>query len=322
MKTNKLIPILTLTALCALPAARGLDQVEVEADILKDNDVIIERQARSYADAAADVKREVERNLKDVERQVRVAQVHAGQIGPAFKRAFGASYVNSAEPPVIVASSPLEPAAVAELREDLTVMSKLVNDAVADDRDDPSMRRAMGIVVNWLPGNAATDDLYIEDHGVIVQTTVRFPLAPAKKEETTKPAEAPKNSAWESARRELFGGENEEADVVFPPERREEYDAGRVEALKNNVLKALTHASNFRRLGGDETATVVVRSRVGSRSQIVVFKSQDGHGKTQASTNESDSTMTIRIKKSDADALAAGKITEDEFRQRAKLAIY
>lgn len=35
-----------------------------------------------------------------------------------------------------------------------------------------------------------------------------------------------------------------------------------------------------------------------------------------------DSTLTIRVKKADADALAAGKITEEEFQKRAEVAIY
>jgi hypothetical protein len=201
-------------------------------------------------------------------------------------------------------------------------MGKLVNDAVADQREDAAVHRAMGIVVNWLPGGATADNLYIAGHGAVVQSSGRYPLEPPKQEETAKPAETPKNSAWESARRELFGREIEEAEVVFPPERREEYDAERVENLKKNLLKALANASNFRRLGGDETVTAVVRSRTNPRSQVFMFRSHDSVAKTPATSNETDATMTIRIKKSDADDLAAGKITEDEFRKRAKLAIY
>lgn len=67
-------------------------------------------------------------------------------------------------------------------------------------------------------------------------------------------------------------------------------------------------------VAGSETST--------GGSQIFMFRSHDSVGKTPTSSNETDSTMTIRIKKSDADDLAAGKITEDEFRKRAKVAIY
>jgi hypothetical protein len=316
MKTTRLIPALTLTALCLFPTARITAQAE--EDIVKENDVVIRKQL----EAAADAHREVERNMKNVERQIKVAQAHAGQVGSTLKRAFGAGFANSSEAPLIVATSPLDATALAELREDLIVMGKLVNDAVTDNRDEVAVHRAMGIVVNWLPGGATTGNLYIAGHGAVVQTSVHYPLAPAKQEETTKPAETPKNSAWESARRELFGRELEEAEVVFPPERREEYDAGRVETLKKNVLKALANAGNFRRLDDDETVTAVVRSRTTPRSQVFMFRSHDGAGKTPTTSNEAEGTLTIRIKKSDANALAAGKITEDEFRKRAKVAIY
>jgi len=320
MNTIKSIPALVLSTLCIFATSHAFAQVE--EDIVRENDVIIRKQTKQFADAAADAQREVERSMKDVERQIKVVQAHAGQVGPALKRVFGAGFASSASAPLIVATTPLDATALAELREDLIVMGKLVNDAIADQREDAAVHRAMGIVVNWLPGGATPDNLYIAGHGAIVQTAVRYPLEPAKQEETTKPAEAPKNSAWESARRELFGRELEEAELVFPPERREEYDAERVETLKRNLLKALANANNFRRLDAGETVTAVVRSRTGSRSQVFVYKSQDGVGKTQTSKDDSDATMTIRIKKSDAEALAAGKITEDEFRKRANVAIY
>lgn len=320
MNTITITTALVLSAVCVLPPAGAFAQVE--EDILKERDVIIRKETRQLADAAAEAHREVERNMKDVERQVRIAQAHAGAMGPALKRAFGAGVASLAEAPLIISTKSLEPAVLAELREDLAVLGKLVNDALADNRDEAGVHRAMGIVVNLLPGHGGNDNLYIEGHGVILQTTVRFPLAPAKKEETTKPAEAPKNSAWDTARRELFGGANEE-EILFMPDRREEYDADRVESLQKSLVQSLANASNFRHLGQEETVTVVVRGGGGPRSQLFVFKSQDGVGKGQSSRNgDSASTMTIRIRKSDADALAAGKITEEEFRQRAKVAIY
>lgn len=321
MKTLKLIPAVLLSTFCVCSTPRAAAQTD--EDVLKENDIVIKRETKKAVDAAADAKREVERNVKEVERQIQYAQAQAGKAMPAFKRAFGASYVNSAEPPLVVATTPLEPAALAELREDLTVMAKLLDNEISDERDDHSMRRAMGIVVNWMPGGTASDHLYLEGYGAILQTSVRFPLASPKKEEATKPAEPPKNSAWESARREIYGGDKDEEDlVIFRQEHREEYSPERVETLKKAILKALASANNFRRLDRDETVTAVVRSRTGSRSQVMLFKSSDAHGKAQTNTNEPDSTLTIRIKKADADALAAGKISEDEFRKRAKVAIY
>jgi hypothetical protein len=345
MKAIKLIPALLLTSLCLPPTHAFAQNNE---DVLKERDVLIEKRAEKLHEqelalqAVADAERTVEQNVKNVERQLRYAQSTAavnrdgkpgwrpeaggsggGAGGDAFAKTFGIGVANSMESPLIVSTTPLDAAALTELREDIAVMGKLLNNEVADNRDEASVHRAMGILVNWLPGGGATENLYIDGHGVILQTAVRFPLSAPKKEEAAKPEETPKNTAWESARRELFGGpQREESEMVLNSDRKEEYDAERVEKLKKDILKALANASNFRRLGGDETVTAVVRSRTGARSQAFVFKTTGG-GKARTSNSDSgSSTMTIRVKKADADALAGGKITEDEFRKRARIAIY
>ena len=326
MKTTILLSPVFLTILCVGPvlaATRSSDPQELE--------VAIEVQAQAAADAAdaapADAHRQVERSLKTVERQLRLAQNQAGQAiavaGPTIKRAFGASIVNTPEPPLVVATSKLDTTALAELREDLNVMSKLVNDAVAGEREETPGHSAMGIIVKWLPGASANNNLYVEGTGAIIQAAVRFPLAPVKQEAAAPAEEKPKNSAWESARRELYGGkQDEEAELVFPPEKREEYSADRVEELKKVLLKALANASNFRRLGEQETITVVVRNRALNRSEFVMFQANDAHGRVRRSNSDDDSTMTIRVKKADAEARAAGKIKEEDFAKRAQVAIY
>ena len=324
MKTTKLILALILTAPCALSAPSAIDQTE---DEMKEASVALQRQVRAATAATPGGQRPLERSMKEAEHVLQLAQNQASQAiagtVPRYKRVLGAHYASAPELPLVVATSRLGTTTLAELREDLTVLAKLVDDAISDDRGDLSVRRAMGIVVDWLPGVTSSANLYIEGHGAIVQTCVRFPLAPPKQEEITKPAEKPRNSAWESARRELFGGTNDDAaEVVFPPETREEYSSARVEALKKNILKALINARNFRGLKSDESVTVVVRSRPTTHSQIVFFSSHVSHGKTTPTNDETEATMTIHIKKSDADALATGAIKEEEFGKRACVAIY
>jgi hypothetical protein len=352
MKITKLIPALVLTTLC-VPLTNSLAQKR--DDVLKERDVLIEKRVEALQEVEArreevkelqeKIARDVEQNVKNVERQVRVAQARAGRDGKVewaagegggrggdghnpFTKAFGLAFANSMESPLIVSSKPLDAAALSELREDIAVMGKLLTTETADNHEDAAMRRAMGIAISWLPGGGGPEHLYVEGHGVILQTSVRFPLTSPKKEEPEKPAETPKNSAWESARKELFGGtELEESDMLITTDRKEEFDPERVERLKKNILKALANASNFRRLDNDETVTAVVRSRGGSnRAHAYVFKTAGGGpGKTMSSNSgsgDANSTMTIRIKKGDADALAGGKITEEEFQKRARIAIY
>lgn len=329
MKTSHLLPPLLATILIigpvlAQPTAR--EQREIE--------LALEAGAKAAAEAAAlaqreveQAQREVERNLKSVEKEVRLAQAQAGQAvaaaGPALKRAFGASFVNTPEPPLVVATSRLDTTALAELREDLNVMAKLVSDCVADEREE-GPGHAMGIVLKWLPGGSGNPHLYVEGAGAIIQASVRFPLVPPQKQEVKPAEETPKNSAWESARRELYGGKpDENLEIVIPPEKREEYNADRVESLRKALLKALANAHNFRRLAPNETVTAVVRNRSATRSELVMFHATDAHGRVNRSGNATDdSTMTIRVKKADAEALAAGKITEEEFQKRAQVAVY
>lgn len=321
MKTSTIIPTLFATILIVGPGL-AKDATSPQREI----EVALETQTRGIEDAAERAGREVERGLRQVEREIRVAQNQAGQAaavaGPALKRAFGASFVNTPEPPLVVTTTKLEPAALAELREDLNVMTKLVSDAVAEEREEEP-GHAMGIVLKWLPGGGGNHSLFVEGAGAILQASVRFPLLPPQKDEAKPAAEPSKNSAWESARRELYGGKkDDDSEVVIPAEKREEFNADRVENLKKAILKALTNAHNFRRLAPGETVTVVVRNRNVTRTEFVFFQSTDAHGRVNRSNTVDDSTLTIRVKKADAEALAAGKIKEEEFQKRAQVAIY
>lgn len=322
MKTFHLLSLLLATILIVGPVF-AKDTVNQE----RETEIALEAQSKTIEDAAEKAHREVERSLKTVEKQLRLAQNQTGQAmaaaGPALRRAFGASFVNTPEPPLVIATAKLDATALAELREDLNVMTKLVNDAVADEREEGPGRSAMGIIVKWLPGGGGNLNLYVQGAGAIIQTAVRFPLQPPQKADARPAGETPKNSAWESARRELYGGQSDADDeIVIPTERREEYNADRVDNVKKSILKALAHANNFRRLAADETVTVVVRNRNVSRSELVMFHSSEAHGRVQRSGAMDDSTLILRVKKSDADALAAGKLTEEEFQQRAQVAIY
>lgn len=345
MKTQHFLPALLLTSFCAwgaqvvppapaapsapaatpTSAAVAAPEVEVEVqtkvreaqDQLRRAEVELERHAQTLARTEDDLRRGEGKGNVNSDRYSR---------GPTVttKRAYTtAGFASSPEAPVIITPVAMEATALAELREDLTVMAKLVNDAVQSDNGDGSLRSAMGIALKWLPGGMPNNNLYVQGSGAIIQATVGFPLVSPKKEDADPAKEPVKNSAWESARRELFDNSKDKSvEVPLPPEPREEYSADRVDALKKGVLKALVNASNFRRLAADEAVTVVVRNRSGSRPSFVYFQSNDGFRNASGNAPEGDATLTIRVKKSDADALAAGKITEDEFRNRAQMALY
>ena len=232
---------------------------------------------------------------------------------------------NAFDRPLVIASLPLPPADQAEINEDLKIMGKLIGDAVADDIRTEN--RAMGIAVNYLPSSSSRA-LYVEGYGAIFQMAVRFPLAPAEKEEGKEPP-VRTNSAWDTARRELYGSPDD-SDDSDDANKQEVYDAGRVESLKKSLLKAMANVNNFRRLKSGDKVTVVVRDDRKWRKDLQVSfgdaftLSSSGRSARAGAAPAEDKpkTMTVSVKKSDADALAGGKIKEDEFFKRAVIAIY
>jgi hypothetical protein len=218
------------------------------------------------------------------------------------------------------------------MNEDLNVMAKLIDDTVSDDDNSPN--RAMGIAVAFFPGNNSARHLYVEGHGAIFQTSVHFPLVASEKDSPAEPAKPVKNSAWESARREVYGSPDD-SDAPGAA-KREVFSPERVDALKKSILRALANANNLRHLKPTDKITVAVRSGGKSPGRAVRPVSTTSSGNTGGSTvfatrltavinrapDSSEKTLTISVKKSDADALADGKIKEDEFNKRATIALY
>ena len=114
----------------------------------------------------------------------------------------------------------------------------------------------------------------------------------------------------------------------------QEYDEKKVEDLKEGLLEALKNATNIRNLKSEETITVCVfgGASAGARKARTVralpkpepdapeeelFVSIRDDGVSARGT-----IMTIRVKKSDADAFAKGELNADEFRKRASITTY
>jgi hypothetical protein len=286
---------------------------------------------------------DVRRAVEDARRQVGKTQMMLrNRLAPAnggHSFGYGTAPFN-ADQPLIVSSENLKPAELDEIREDMRIMAKLLEDSISESGDHPKERRAMGIVVQTFSGGASRD-LFISGHGAIFQNSVGFPLAAAAGNEP-KDTDMPRTStAWEAARREVRG-ERDPSDPFAQPERRPEFSAERVEALKKGVMKALANTHNFRHLSADDTVTVVVTSAafdgpVFAQTQVagmpggasmgggyggtVTIASGAGRGPAHVPVPV-PATMTITVKRSDAAALAEGKITEDDFRTRAKIAVY
>jgi hypothetical protein len=182
---------------------------------------------------------------------------------------------------------------------------------------------------------------YIDGYGPMFVLNVRYPLlAPPSRDEQSRTNE-PTNSEWDRAREEVYGrGKGPDALRLNGGGGGEEFDESRVDNLKTQLIEALLNARNIRNLKADDNVTVVVlggSSRGGGGGGGGVVKRTRGPGQAgavagaggggfnvefrelparelrgSAGDTGAQSTMTLRVKKSDVDKFAKEKQSADE----------
>ncbi len=237
------------------------------------------------------------------------------------------------ERPLIVLTSAMPPEVQANLEEDLTVMTRLFQKTMGELPGRPAARRetAMGIDLYVPAGPGPERSFYLEGYGAVFVLEAGFPMvvaAPARAE-ARGPSDPTATSPWEEARREVYGQPQQ-----GPPAARE-ISTSRTERLKRVLLDALKNASNIRDLKPDESVTVCVLGG-GDAGSAVAWGSPAAptpyaitggttggyYGLNDRNSAQHRTVMTLRIKKADADALAKGDITLEEFGNRARIIAY
>jgi len=231
--------------------------------------------------------------------------------------------------PLVVRTSESDPKTQANLEEDLSVMSRILDKAARDDNDERP-RHAMGINVLFGPGPKPIHSLYLEGYGTLFLVNVGFPLLPPPQKPEPPKEDQQRSSTWEETRRELYG-QRKQRKGAGPP--LEEYSEEKVARLKDALLEALKNAANIRDLKADEWVTVSVfgGAPVGVVRQMSIFKrSPDDAEELEdeiVSTNVPEplparaTVMNIRVKKSDIEAFAKGNLNLDEFRKKTQSTI-
>jgi hypothetical protein len=132
----------------------------------------------------------------------------------------------------------------------------------------------------------------------------------------------------------------------------EDFDAEKVEKLKTSLLESLKNAMHIRALKPNDFVTIVVQGAEATRTESVKRKPTTaavGRANISVTSSPADSdnkpvgraavatiptkglrtrsglgetVMTIRVKKSDADAFAQGKLDLDAFRKKAAIQTY
>jgi len=239
---------------------------------------------------------------------------------------------------LIVPRKESDPKALADTEEDMTVMSHLLDKAVSS-KDDKSAH-AMGITVHSAYRSGAIPrSLYLEGYGALFFLNVNCPLVPpAKKDDSQTKEES--NTEWENARRELFQPSSYSSDFpkfyAFDTDgaffsssgQVEEYDADKVNDLKNNLIGALKNAANIRKLSSDETVTIIVTGR-SNETKPAVRKTTSGTRSANVwtttrmgATDSKGTRLILRAKKSDIEAFQKQKTTADDFRKQVTIMTY
>src|SRR5256886_14590513 len=240
---------------------------------------------------------------------------------------------------LVICTSDADAKAQGTLEEDLAVMSRILDKTLAQKLDEDRPNRFMGINVLFAPGSSPIRSIYLEGYGALFLLNVNFPLLPPpeKAQETKEKSET--DSTWEEAKREIYGQHDAWGQVgkafkfskAGGPEQ--EYDEKKVEDLKEGLVEALKNATNIRNLKSDETITVCVfggasaapgKAKASAKSkrvtrderyELVLENREEG-------TPAQGTITTIRVKKSDADAFAKGKLNLDQFRKQASITTY
>jgi hypothetical protein len=211
-----------------------------------------------------------------------------------------------------------DPAAVDALQEDLATMSLLLDRSLEQVAGEDSPPRRMGVPM-LLESRLRSLGLYLEGFGAVFVAKVGFPLLAPPVTKTEQSGSPSVSDDWTRARHELFGySERGESERLFATGAAP-YSAERVETLKRALLETLKNASNIRRLKAEEAVAVTV---LGTESvpTLVAAPNPDLVGADGGLRGAGrSSVLTIRTKKSDAEAFAKGELSFDQFQQRATI---
>ena len=312
----------------SLPAVQEtLERVQTETKQAQDRVQQEFGVAQQQSQTARQQLQRAQKQLAQIEPAASPRAVYADRLQNIIRRAPGGSVKA-----LVIRSAETDPKGQANLEEDLAVMSHVFDKAMEEKLGpDRHARNAMGINVFFAPGSGQLRNLYLEGYGALFLLNVGFPLLPPPPRPEPQKEKTPVDSAWQEAKDELYGQHPVGKTVSGPVE---EYNEEKVNKLKDAVLEALKNASNIRNLKADDTITVCVfggasASAVKPNSGVKPAPApgaepfnEDRTFHFENSAPMRSSILTIRVKKSDVDAFAKGKLNIDEFRKKARSATY
>ena len=180
-----------------------------------------------------------------------------------------------------------------------------------------------------------TQVVYLEGYGALFFMDVDFALAGPTQPSPAKEPNEPKekvDTTWLQAERELYAPASVTGRRSAGGRQGPQYDPGKVELLKKNLVEILRHAANIKALKSDESVILTVVGKV-LKPDTVIFRGNkieyhssskwmipEDAGPTEAHyVSAPPSVLTIRAKKTDIDAFSEGTLDFAGFYARTQL---
>jgi hypothetical protein len=279
------------------------------------------------------------------------AATRSGPYYPAESKAYG-YHAASVGPAVIIHFSQPDPKSQDALQEDLNVMSLLLQKKLEEAVGENSPTYRMGIPLLLRSGQRSLDSLYLDGFGVLFTVNVNFPLVAPPANTMKENEDATGSDDWNQARRELYGARGTRESANPFGSGTVPFDADQIGALKKALLEALKNSANIRNLKSEESVVVTVfgtesvaaargaggevasgtgRFGGGGRPGLAdTFPSESAALETYQRFVRSESppgagrgtVLTVRVRKSDTEAFAKGKINLEQFGQKTTINAY
>ena len=306
-------------------------EVEIEKKAQLDNlqadmELAVTEEARKTVQVELDRRKDAEARLAYDEKLLADAQQQAKLQLALLAAAEGR--VSMGGNVLVVPTKQMDAVQVGEIAADLRIMSRILDKSVAG-------RFEVGDPLNVLAGSGAGrssgflgDDgrgraIYLQGYGAVFVLRVGFPLqGPLELEaDQEKPAG---DSVWQQTKSELSGVPKERS--VYrqdgpwysaPMSVGVEFDAGRVEQLKDKVVGALKHAANLGGGGGDDRVVVAITGTQASRP-VLGDTPLIGKRFSAAPMGLRPAVLSATARKADIDSFAEGQLDGKQFREKVE----
>ena len=222
--------------------------------------------------------------------------------------------------PLMIRSSRADVKVMEQLSEDLSVMTRLLEKAVAEHSDPP---RAANIDIITLGAGMPNSgrSMYVDDYGVIFTLSVNMPLKAEPKVEDVKPKEPTRKGAWEETKGELFSQPRKVK--RWQPSAWRQFDQEEVDAFKAALVDSLREATNIRHLKPNDMIAVVVRGTPQAQEREIKLQTEGTVTTEDVVIDETvESTLVLRIQKMELDRAVGGGRDSGELRKSVRISIY